>query len=54
MWKFVSNVAKGFKTAVKYGSLAVVLVAILGNAATELEKWSEANKPNEGGSDESN
>jgi len=47
MWQVLKNIIKGIKTVKKYGSLAVVILDILGYAAEKLETWAASNQPEE-------
>jgi hypothetical protein len=45
MWKTFKNIIKGIKTVKRYGSLAVVILDILGYASEKFEAWMLANQP---------
>jgi hypothetical protein len=47
MWKTFKNIANGIKTVRKYGSLAVVILDILGYASEKIEVWIRDNEPSE-------
>lgn len=45
MWKTFKNIIGGIKTVKKYGSLAVVILDVLGYASEKFEAWIKENQP---------
>jgi hypothetical protein len=47
MWKWLRSAISGIRTVLKYASLLVVILSILGFSADALEKWDKDNRPAE-------
>jgi hypothetical protein len=47
MWKTFRNIISGIKQVKKYGSLAIVVLDIIGYASEKLEAWINDNEPKE-------
>jgi hypothetical protein len=45
MFKTLRSVSTGAKSLLKYASIALVILSIVGYAAKELEKWLDDNEP---------